>query len=75
MQCNPAVCHFGFGAVWLFNAIGEPLTRIRSCEGLKTTNLAYGDADGRGLYITEADSGSIPRACLPTPGQVLFSHS
>ncbi len=74
-QGNLAVCHFGLGTVWLFSAIGEPLTRIRSCEGLKTTNLAYGGAEGRNLYITEADSGAILRARLPTSGQVLFSHS
>lgn len=72
---NLAVCHFGLGAVWLFSPLGEPLYRIRSCEGLKTTNLAYGGADLRDLYITEADSGCILRARLPTPGQVLFSHT
>ena len=72
---NLAVCHFGLGTVWLFSVLGEPLARIRSCEGLKTANLAYGGADGRDLYITEAEPGSILRARLPTPGRVLFSHS
>ena len=48
-------------------ALGEPLYRIRSCEGLKTANLAYGGADLRDLYITEADAGSILCARLPTP--------
>ena len=74
-QGNLAVCHFGLGTVWLFSPIGEPLYRIRSCEGLKTTNLAYGGAARRDLYITEADSGCILRARLPSPGQTLFSHS
>lgn len=74
-QGNLAVCHFGLGTVWLFSPIGEPLYRVRSCAGLKTTNLAYGGADQRDLYITEADSGCILRARLPTPGQALFSHS
>ncbi len=62
-------------AIWPFGAIGEPLARIRSREGLKTTNLAYGGDDMRELYITEADSGCILRARLPSPGQTLFSHS
>ena len=74
-QGNLAVCHFGLGTVWLFSVLGEPLARVRSCAGLKTTNLAYGGADGRDLYITEADSGAILRARLPTPGRALFSHS
>ncbi len=74
-QGNLAVCHFGLGTVWLFSAIGEPLARVRSCAGLKTTNLAYGGDDMRDLYITEAESGSILRARLPTPGRVLFSNS
>jgi gluconolactonase len=72
---NLAVCHFGLGTVWLFSATGEPLFRIRSCEGLMTTNLAYGGEDLRDLYITEAESGSILRARLPTPGRAPFSQS
>ena len=31
--------------------------------------------DLRDLYITEAESGAILRARLPTPGRALFSHS
>jgi gluconolactonase len=27
---NLAVCHVGFGAVWLFSALGEPMLRINS---------------------------------------------
>ena len=42
---------------------------------IETTNLAHGGAEGRDLYITEADTGAILRARPPTPGQVLFSHS
>ncbi len=73
-QGKLAVCHFGLGAAWRFSALGEPHHRIQSCAGLKTTNLAYGGAEGRDLDITEADSGAILRARLPTPGQVRFSH-
>ncbi len=52
-----------------------PRTRIRAHEALKIPNLAYGGAGRRDLGITEADSGAIPRARLPTPGQELFSPS
>lgn len=40
IEDNLAVAHAGLGAVWLFSRIGEPLYRIRSCEGLATTNVA-----------------------------------
>jgi gluconolactonase len=73
-QGNPAVCHFGLGVVWLFSPLGEPRSRIQSRAGLKTTNLAYGGAGLRELYITEADSGTILRTRLPTPGRAPFSQ-
>jgi hypothetical protein len=50
---NLAVAHAGLGSVWIFDPFGEPLWRIRSCTGRLTTNLAYGGADGRSLFITE----------------------
>jgi gluconolactonase len=69
-----AVVHAGFGTVWHFSALGEPTARIRSCAGIRTTNVAYGGADSRTLYITEAEHGVILRAVLPTAGRTLFSH-
>jgi gluconolactonase len=51
-QGSLAIAHAGFGTVWVFSHIGEPLYRIKSCTGLKTTNLAYGGPDGKTLYIT-----------------------
>lgn len=72
---NLAVAHSGMGSVWLFSKTGEPLYRIRSCAGPRTTNLAYGGADGRTLYITESHSGTILKARLPVAGRALFSHS
>ena len=52
-QGNLAVVHAGFGTVWHFSPQGEPLARIRSCAGIRTTNIAYGGPDRRTLYITE----------------------
>src|SRR5690606_1513064 len=73
-QGNLAVVHAGFGTVWLFSSFGEPLYRIRSCAGLRTTNVAYGGKDNRSLFITEAEQGVILRADLPVPGKAMFSH-
>lgn len=71
---NIAVCHVGFGAVWLFSALGEPMLRIRSPRGLLTTNCAYGGPDNRTLYITESKSGSVLSAPMPVPGRPMYSH-
>lgn len=72
---NLAVAHCGFGTVWVFSRLGEPMYRIRSCRGLQTTNLCYGGEGGRSLFITESDSGTILKVDLPVAGQRLFSHS
>jgi gluconolactonase len=69
-----AVAHAGLGCVWLFDRLGEPVARIKSCTGIRTTNLAYGGPDRRTLYITESESGTILKAKVPHPGNVLFSH-
>ncbi|MES1149404.1 MAG: SMP-30/gluconolactonase/LRE family protein, partial [Bradyrhizobium guangdongense] len=58
-QGNLAICHAGFGAVWVFSAKGEPMYRIDSPEGPFTTNCAYGGADGKQLFITESKSGTV----------------
>jgi gluconolactonase len=68
------VAHVGLGAVWLFNRRGEPTLRINSPEGGHTTNVAYGGADRRTLFITEAESGTILRAPVDVPGKKMFSH-
>jgi len=72
---NLAVVHAGAGTVWLFNRLGEPMFRIRSCAGIRSTNIAYGGEDQRTLYITEAEQGVILRARLPVPGRLMYSHS
>ncbi|WP_420101303.1 SMP-30/gluconolactonase/LRE family protein [Bosea sp. (in: a-proteobacteria)] len=68
------IAHTGFGSVWRLSRTGEPLLRIRSCAGISTTNLAFGGSDGRDLFITESQTGSILRAKLDVAGMALFSH-
>lgn len=72
---NLAVAHCGLGTVWLFSRLGEPMLRIRSPRGLSTTNLCYGGADGRTLFVTESDTGAILSARMPVPGRRLFSQA
>jgi len=71
---NLAVCHAGLGTVWLFSPLGEPIRRLRSSEGLLTTNVCYGGRDGRRVYVTESETGTILTAELETPGLPLLSH-
>ena len=72
---NLAVVHAQAGTVWVFSPLGEPLYRIRSCAGIRTTNVAFGGNDRRTLFITESEQGVILRARLPHPGQKMYSHS
>jgi gluconolactonase len=74
-QGNLAVCHAGFGAVWIFSAKGEPLYRVDSPEGPFTTNCAYGGADGKQLFVTESKSGTILVADLKVAGRPMYSHA
>jgi gluconolactonase len=69
------VAHAGFGTVWRLSPRAEPLARIASCAGWSTTNLAFGGAEGRTLFITESETGTILQATLPVPGQPLYSHT
>jgi len=68
------VVHAGFGTVWVFDPLGEPLARIRSCAGIRTTNVAFHPDNRSQLYITEAEHGVILRAELDRPGRVMYSH-
>lgn len=72
---NLVIVHAGFGTVWVFSRFGEPIHRIKSCAGMRTTNVAYGGPDNKTLYITEAEEGVILKAQLPTAGKRMFSHS
>ena len=72
---NLAVAHVGLGTVWIFDAHGEPLYRVRSCAGMHTTNVAYGGPDNCTLYITESATGAILCADLRTSGKPMYSHT
>jgi gluconolactonase len=69
-----AVAHPALGVVWLFDARGQPILRVNLCRGLLGTNVAFGGLDGRRLYITESQTGTIQVADVPVRGASLFSH-
>ncbi len=71
---NLAICHVGMGSVWLFSKFGRPLHELPSCAGHATTNAAYGGPDGKSLYITESETGTVIVAQVPVAGLTLFSH-
>lgn len=71
------VCQTGMGLVWVHDALGRPIAVVRSPSGLGTTNCAFGGTDGRTLFITESDSGTILKAefdqSLDICGAAMFS--
>lgn len=68
------VAHCGLGSVWVFDPLGQPLYRVTSPDGVYTTNVAFGGADNRDLYITESDTGTVLRARLPVSGELMYGQ-
>src|SRR3546814_13534450 len=55
---NLLVCHMGMGSVWKFSRLGEPLLRIRSPQGILTSNCAFGGKDNKTLFITNSETAT-----------------
>ena len=71
---NVVVTHPGLGLVWLFSKRGEPLYQVKSCAGEMTTNIAYGGADRKTLYIVDSAKANILAARMPIAGKLMYSH-
>ena len=71
---NVIVAHVGMGCAWLFSPKGEPLYRVQSCRGDGVTNMAFGGADNKTLFITESETGTILMAKMPVAGRLMYSH-
>ena len=72
---NLSAAHARPGIVWLFSPMGEPLARVQSRKpGNRMTNMAYGGADRKTLYVCDSYRGEILTAPMPVAGKVLFSH-
>jgi gluconolactonase len=72
---NVVVTHPGLGLVWLFSKRGEPLYQVKSCAGEMTTNIAYGGADRKTLYIVDSAEANLLTARMPVAGKLMHSHT
>jgi gluconolactonase len=72
---NVVVTHPGMGLVWLFSKRGEPLYQVKSCAGEMTTNIAYGGADRKTLYIVDSANANLLTARMPVAGKLMYSHT
>jgi gluconolactonase len=72
---NVVVTHPGLGCVWLFTKRGVPLYQVKSCGGEMTTNIAYGGADRKTLYIVDSARGNVLAAKMPVAGKLMYSHA
>ncbi len=67
------VCDAGNGCAWVFTKWGEPVYRVRSQGGGRsTTNIAFGGPGRRDVFITESDTGNILRATMDVAGETMF---
>ncbi|WP_295850464.1 SMP-30/gluconolactonase/LRE family protein [uncultured Xylophilus sp.] len=65
------VANPGLGYVWVLNARAEPVEVLRGPAGASITNLAFGGADRRTLYVTDSTHGCVLRAEMDVPGLAL----
>jgi len=67
-QGRVIVANPGLGYVWVLNARGEPEWVLRGPAGASTTNIAFGGAERRRLYVTNSTDGDILCADLDVAG-------
>ena len=73
---NLSVCDAGNGCVWMFSKWREPIYRIMSCGGGRTTtNLAYGGEGNKTLFFTQSDTGNIIKCSLSVLGKKMFGQA
>jgi len=69
-----AVCHLGVG-VWRFDSNCLPTHLVHAGKHHRLmTNIAFGGAKRRTLYITDSLNGEILAAEMPVAGKKLFAH-
>lgn len=69
-----AVAHPGLGGAWLFDRRGLPTHFVAMPDGDFPTNVAFGDAGFRSLFVVESSTGCIMRAPAPRRGHTPYSH-
>jgi gluconolactonase len=65
---NLFVAHFGGKAVYIFSPDGKLLQKIET-PGSKPTNLEFGDADYKTLYLTEVETNALYKIRTKYPGK------
>jgi gluconolactonase len=62
------VANPGLGYVWVLNRRAEPVLVLRGPAGASTTNVAFGGADRRRLFVTDSTHGTVLFADMEQPG-------
>jgi len=68
VEGNLYVTRYGKGCVAVLDPLGRLVEEI-PLRGSRPSNLCFGGEDGRTLYITEVDHGSIERVRVPHAGR------
>jgi gluconolactonase len=68
------VCGFGAGVVHVFAPGGKGLTETLSFEDANVTNLCFGGAELKTLYVTEMTLGRVVTVPWSRPGMQLFPY-
>ena len=64
---NLVIAHPYHGAIWLYNPDAAPLYCLTAPRDKMTTNIAYGGADNKTLFIVKSALCAISRVSLPVP--------
>lgn len=65
------VANPGLAYVWVLNGRAEPVEVLRGPAGHSLTNVAYGGADRRTLFVTDSTAGEILYAPMSEAGVAL----
>lgn len=66
------VANPGLGYVWVLNRLAEPEIVLKGPSGASLTNLAFGGADMRTLYVTDSTHGAVLTTRLEFSGQAVL---
>jgi gluconolactonase len=62
------VANPGLGRVWVLNRRAEPVEIVTGPEGVSLTNLCFGGADMKTLYMTESTNGTVLKVEMSIAG-------
>jgi gluconolactonase len=56
---NLFVAHASLGCIFVVSPRGQTIASLESCRGAVTTNLAFGGPEGKTVFITESETGTV----------------